>query len=148
RAVQPHIEASNSTVIEASNMIVMPGLVDVHRHTWEGVLKHLLPATDLSGYLNTILGTFAPVFRPEDASIGTLLGALESLDAGITTLVDWSHIQNTPEHTDAVIQALQEAVLRTVFVYGFPNLGSLFFQAEDGIRYWSVTGVQTCALPI
>src|SRR5438093_46860 len=23
-----------------------------------------------------------------------------------------------------------------------------FFQAEDGIRYWSVTGVQTCALPI
>src|SRR5437016_3828933 len=25
---------------------------------------------------------------------------------------------------------------------------SFFFQAEDGIRYWSVTGVQTCALPI
>src|SRR5215213_11832255 len=24
----------------------------------------------------------------------------------------------------------------------------LFFQAEDGIRDWSVTGVQTCALPI
>src|SRR5438046_4708490 len=23
-----------------------------------------------------------------------------------------------------------------------------FFQAEDGIRDWSVTGVQTCALPI
>src|SRR5258706_4387932 len=29
------------------------------------------------------------------------------------------------------------------------NVVSLFFfQAEDGIRYWSVTGVQTCALPI
>src|SRR3989339_1338756 len=25
---------------------------------------------------------------------------------------------------------------------------ALFFQAEDGIRDWSVTGVQTCALPI
>src|SRR5437016_9499268 len=25
---------------------------------------------------------------------------------------------------------------------------SFFFQAEDGIRDWSVTGVQTCALPI
>src|SRR5438093_10990645 len=24
----------------------------------------------------------------------------------------------------------------------------MFLQAEDGIRYWSVTGVQTCALPI
>src|SRR5262249_58817655 len=30
-----------------------------------------------------------------------------------------------------------------VFVYSF-----FFFQAEDGIRDWSVTGVQTCALPI
>src|SRR3989339_1356880 len=26
--------------------------------------------------------------------------------------------------------------------------GIVFFQAEDGIRDWSVTGVQTCALPI
>src|SRR5262249_59059879 len=26
--------------------------------------------------------------------------------------------------------------------------GAFFFQAEDGIRNWSVTGVQTCALPI
>src|SRR5438093_12158895 len=25
---------------------------------------------------------------------------------------------------------------------------AFFFQAEDGIRDWSVTGVQTCALPI
>src|SRR5437016_11206930 len=29
-----------------------------------------------------------------------------------------------------------------IFVFFF------FFQAEDGIRDWSVTGVQTCALPI
>src|SRR5262249_59000859 len=27
-------------------------------------------------------------------------------------------------------------------------VGFFFFQAEDGIRDWSVTGVQTCALPI
>src|SRR5262249_58921823 len=29
-----------------------------------------------------------------------------------------------------------------------PRGGFFFFQAEDGIRDWSVTGVQTCALPI
>ena len=28
------------------------------------------------------------------------------------------------------------------------SLKKFFFQAEDGIRDWSVTGVQTCALPI
>src|SRR5258706_10916007 len=31
---------------------------------------------------------------------------------------------------------------------GMAFTGHFFFQAEDGIRDWSVTGVQTCALPI
>ena len=34
-------------------------------------------------------------------------------------------------------------VVMLIFVFFF-----FFFQAEDGIRDWSVTGVQTCALPI
>src|SRR5262249_59478466 len=37
-------------------------------------------------------------------------------------------------------KALSLAVFHTCFFF--------FFQAEDGIRDWSVTGVQTCALPI
>src|SRR5688500_20391430 len=34
------------------------------------------------------------------------------------------------------------------FVFGFTTLPFFFFQAEDGIRDYKVTGVQTCALPI
>lgn len=123
RAVQPDIEASDSTVIDASGMIVMPGFVDAHRHTWQGTLKQLAANSDLSDYASRILSQFGPVYRPEDAYIGTLIGALEALDAGITTLFDWSHIQNTPEHTDAVIRALQESGLRAIFGYGVPHTG-------------------------
>src|SRR6266436_4307834 len=123
RAVQPGIEASDSTVIEASGMIVMPGFVDAHRHTWEGTLKQLAANSDLGDYASRILAKLGPIFRPEDAYIGTLIGALEALDAGITALFDWSHIQNTPEHTDAVIRGLQESGLRAVFGYGVPNTG-------------------------
>jgi len=123
RAVQPGIEASDSTVIEASGMIVMPGFVDAHRHTWEGTLKQLAANSDLDDYASRILAKLGPIFRPEDAYIGTLIGALEALDAGITTLFDWSHIQNTPEHTDAVIRGLQESGLRAVFGYGVPQTG-------------------------
>src|SRR5258708_7622317 len=123
RAVQPHIEASDSTVIDASGMIVMPGLVDAHRHTWEGTLKQLAANSDLSDYAGRILAKVGPLYRPEDAYIGTLIGALEALDAGITTLFDWSHIQNTPEHTDAVIRGLQESGLRAVFGYGVSQAG-------------------------
>ena len=42
----------------------------------------------------------------------TCAGALECINAGITTLVDWSHINNTPDHPDAGIQGLTEAGIR------------------------------------
>src|SRR4030095_559534 len=48
-------------------------------------------------------------------------GALECINAGITTLVDWSHIMNTPDHADAAIQGLQDTGIRSVFAYGFGN---------------------------
>jgi cytosine/adenosine deaminase-related metal-dependent hydrolase len=50
-----------------------------------------------------------------------LVGALEALDSGITTLVDWSHNNNTPDHADAAIKGLQDAGLRAVFAYGNAN---------------------------
>lgn len=123
-AVQPDIAVADSMVIDASDMIVMPGLVDAHRHTWEGVLKQLAANSDLGDYASRILAKFGPAYRPEDAYIGTLIGALEALDAGITTLFDWSHIQNTPEHTDAAIRGLQESGLRSIFGYGVPQAGA------------------------
>src|SRR6266849_6780351 len=75
----------------------------------------------LANYFPDVLGVLAPVYRPEDAYAGNLIGALGAIDSGITTLLDWSHIQNTPDHADATIQALQESGLRAVFAYGNPN---------------------------
>lgn len=50
---------------------------------------------------------------------GNLLGALEALDAGVTTLLDFSHCTNTPEHADEAIRGLRDAGIRAVFAYGF-----------------------------
>src|SRR5262249_28088657 len=57
-------------------------------------------------------------FRAQDTYIGNLLGALEALDSGITTLVDWSHNLYTPEHADAAVEALRETRMRAVFAHG------------------------------
>ncbi len=126
-AIAPEITAADAEVIDAANMLVMPGMVDAHRHTWQAAIKHVAPDSDLSGYFGQVLASFAPVYRPEDVYIGTLIGALEALDSGVTTLFDWSHIQHTPEHTDAAIGALHDAGIRAVFGYGFPNTGSEWF---------------------
>src|SRR5258708_34276398 len=99
-------------------MCGMQVFFDALRNSGEGPQKQLAANSDLGDYASRILAKLGPIFRPEDAYIGTLIGALEALDAGITTLFDWSHIQNTPEHTDALIRGLQESRRRSCFGYG------------------------------
>ncbi len=125
-AVGPGLEAAGAEEIDASGMIVMPGFVDSHRHIWEGLLRNIgtdVPLEGRTSYISFVLHRLAPAFRPEDAYVGNLVSALGAIDAGITTLLDWSHIQGSPAHTDAVIQALEDSGLRGVFAYGFPWWG-------------------------
>ena len=116
--VRPNITASNATIIDATNTIVMPGFVDTHRHMWEGPLRNILPDGLLSDYSRDITGAARSVYRPEDARIGNLVSALGAINAGVTTVLDWSHIGNSPQHTDAAIEGLRESGIRAVYAYG------------------------------
>jgi 5-methylthioadenosine/S-adenosylhomocysteine deaminase len=136
-AVGPNLHAADAEVIDASDRIVMPGFVDTHRHVWEGLLRNIGTNFSLEGegsYLEVVLNKIAPAYRPEDAYIGNLVGLYGAIDAGITTILDWSHIQSTREHTDAVIKALQESGLRAVFAYGYPWWKDPDEHQEDWIR--------------
>jgi 5-methylthioadenosine/S-adenosylhomocysteine deaminase len=120
-AIGPNLDADGATVIDAAGDIVIPGFVDTHRHTWETSIRTSAPDYTLGAYFGAILDKFAPNYRPDDVYAGNLWGSLECINAGITTLVDWSHIMNTPEHADEAIRGLQESGIRSVFAFGFPN---------------------------
>ncbi len=119
-AVAPHIDAPDAGRVEARGMIVLPGFVDTHRHTWQTCVRHRYADIDPQIYFAEMLGRKGAAYRPEDVYIGTLLGAVSALDGGITTMLDWAHVQNSPEHTDAAIQALRDAGIRGVFAHGWP----------------------------
>ena len=105
-AVGHELDAGDAEVIDAPDCIVMPGFVDSHRHTWETVIRGIAPDVSLGGYFDLVLDQLAPAYRPEDVYAGNYLGSLEAIDAGVTTLLDWSHINNTPEHADEAIRGL------------------------------------------
>jgi len=120
-AVGYSIERGDAEVIDLADCIVIPGFVDSHRHTWETVIRGIAPDVSLAGYFDLVLDQLAPAYRAEDVYAGNYLGSLEAIDAGITTLLDWSHISNTPDHADEAIRGLKEAGLRAVYCYGNPN---------------------------
>lgn len=118
-------EVADAEVVDARDRIVLPGLVDTHRHLWQSALRGIAGDWTLGQYFARMRGRLGGVFTPEDTYAATLLGAVEALDAGITTVVDWSHNINGPEHADAAWQALLDAGGRALFAYGGSNAQAL-----------------------
>jgi cytosine/adenosine deaminase-related metal-dependent hydrolase len=123
-AVRPGISAPDAQVIDASNTIVMPGFVDTHRHMWQGILRNILPDGSLADYIAVVQKMIGQAYTPDDVYAGNLSSALGCIEAGVTTVLDWSHIHNSPEHTDAAIKGLQDSGVRAAFAYGTPQSAS------------------------
>ena len=104
--------------IDATGGILMPGMVDTHRHMWQTALRGYGADWTLTNYFQFYYLNWGKIFRPEDIYAGNLLSAIEALDAGVTTTVDWSHGLQTVQHADAAVDALEAVPGRFVFAYG------------------------------
>ena len=120
-AVGPRINAADAEVIDGREFIVIPGLVNTHMHTWQTGLRAVASNWTLLEYFRWMHAGLATRFLPEDIRIATLAGALNQLNCGTTTLVDWCHNNPTPAHTDAAIEGLRESGIRGAFFHGSPK---------------------------
>lgn len=117
-AVGVDLPAAGAELLDATNCLVLPGFVDTHRHVWQAMLRARVLDDDLAGYLALVRGQVGPMLGPADVRAGTLAGALECLDAGITTVQDYCHAIHSPAHADAAVDGLRAAGIRAVFSYG------------------------------
>src|SRR5882724_11272502 len=118
-AVGPRLEAPDTALeIDASGGIVMPGMIDTHRHMWQTAMRGYGADWTLTQYFVWYYLEHGRKFRPEDIYAGNLVSAWESLEAGVTTTVDWSHGLQTVDHAEAAADALQAVPGRFVLAYG------------------------------
>ena len=112
-----------AVVVDAEDMVVIPGFHDTHRHCWQGQFRRLLPGADLNEYIEAMHYTFAPKYRPEDVYAASLISALGAIDTGVTCLLDFFHNTRSSAHSDASIQAFNETGIRAVHASGPPLVG-------------------------
>lgn len=121
-AVAPTLDvgdASDVEVIDARGHLVLPGLIDTHRHTWQSLVRGICADWTLGDYYFGIRLTVSPAMTPEDVRLGQLVGSADALNAGVTTLLDFSHTNNTPDHSDAAVEGLRAAGIRARHCHGF-----------------------------
>jgi cytosine/adenosine deaminase-related metal-dependent hydrolase len=115
--------------VDATGTIAIPGLQDTHRHSWQAQMRRLRPDGDLGGYIELLHFRIGPAYQPEDVYVGNLLAAVGALDAGVTCMLDFSHLTLAPSYSDAAIRGLRDAGIRGVFVSGPPVSG-------DGVAWY------------
>ncbi|MFI7434942.1 amidohydrolase family protein [Micromonospora haikouensis] len=109
---------ADAVEIDATGGILMPGMIDTHRHMWQTAMRGYGADWTLTQYFVWYYLDHGRLFRPEDVHAGNVLAALEAIDAGVTTTVDWSHGLRTVEHADAAADALESVPGRFVLAYG------------------------------
>src|SRR3954465_5604848 len=133
--VGPGLEApEDAAEIDASGGIVMPGMIDTHRHMWQTALRGYGADWTLAQYFVFFYLEWGRIFRPQDVHAGNLVSALESLEAGVTTTVDWSHGLQTVEHRGARVDPLQAVPGRFVLAYGNLQQGPWEWSASKEFR--------------
>jgi cytosine/adenosine deaminase-related metal-dependent hydrolase len=120
-AIGMGLSAQGASIVDGAGCIVIPGLINAHMHTWQTALRGVAANWTLLEYFQKMHAGLATVFEPEDLYIATLVGALNQINCGTTTLGDWCHNNRTPAHNDAAIAGLIESGVRAAFFHGTPK---------------------------
>ena len=129
----------SAVTIDGTEMIAVPGMADVHDHL--RVLAPGLPVAEglpLDEFLKVQWAVQARMGPPEYEVAG-LLGALQRLKCGVTTVVDHAYTFHEPDLDEACVHAYESSGIRWAYARGvmtrpYAPVCETFEQAADNIR--------------
>ncbi|KAK7430759.1 hypothetical protein QQZ08_002803 [Neonectria magnoliae] len=109
---------TDAELIDTTNGVVTPGIVDIHRRTSMSLTRGLGADQSLFHFLSNTYMRWLPATSVEDMYTATLVGALEALDSGVTTIFDSCESLHSGIHSDAELQGLRDSGIRAIFYFG------------------------------
>jgi len=118
-AIGKDLAVEGAEMIDAKGMILMPGMIDGHRHMWHNVDSGGRVKTEPRGYMGYHRWRTAAhiAMTPEDHHFGCYLGGVTAIDSGVTTLMDYAHGQHTMEKAEAAARGTKESGVSGWFTY-------------------------------
>lgn len=118
---QPGLE-----IIDATDRMIVPGFVNAHYHSYDVLAKGMLEDMPFDVWaLHSQPAYFGPRGRAE-LRMRVLLGAIECLRNGITTVQDMNTLLPQDEETlDTILAAYDEVGIRVVFSIALRDIGAL-----------------------
>ncbi len=126
-------DSTTDRIIDASNTIILPGLINAHAHAPTTLLRGIADDVDLMTWLNKFIWPMESKFQPEDVEIASKLAIAEMIRTGTTTFLDMYF------HEENVINAIIETGIRGVVSYGMIDLAGKDFDDEKRKTELNVT---------
>jgi 5-methylthioadenosine/S-adenosylhomocysteine deaminase len=120
----PTTIANDEEVIDGAGCVLMPGLINAHTHLYQVLLRAVWEDLPLLPWLKRIYGA-AQVLRPEHFYAGTMLGCIEAIQSGVTTLCEHNFLNPHPECAFETVRGIRDSGLRAVFARTIMDTGEM-----------------------
>jgi 5-methylthioadenosine/S-adenosylhomocysteine deaminase len=122
-------------VIDASLMAVIPGLVNAHSHLFQTFVRGLADDKPLLQWLETAIWPVMHAVTEEEMYLASLLGMVENIRSGATSVIDNQYIHTNQGNDDAVFRAAKESGIRLKIARGWADMNyhEAFMETADTV---------------
>lgn len=122
-------------VIDASQMVVMPGMVNAHTHLFQTFIRGLADDQPLLDWLKTAIWPISKTLSPDEVYLAAMVGFIENIRGGATSIIDHQYIHTDPKNDDSVCEAAEVAGIRLMLSRGWTDINyhPAFMETQETI---------------